>query len=185
MSHQQVHLPASRFSPPGLGGVPFPGFINTIRTLRLPAAHLAALRFLRLAIPYGTSCGSLPPVQDVKTGEPGGIRMRHPHDRALRWRRPDLPSSWGTPIVGLPRSQTPAGRWLLDPCKSTAWPPLLKRQRLPQGNFRSSIAWLSDSLSTLRWKSHPFTAQDSLPGAGQALLDGLDYPQGSDERFQR
>jgi len=30
----------------------------------------------------------------------------------------------------------------------------------------------------------PHPAQDSLPGAGQALLDGLAYPQGSFERFQ-
>jgi hypothetical protein len=29
----------------------FPGFVGTMRVLRLPAAHLAALRFLRLAIP--------------------------------------------------------------------------------------------------------------------------------------
>jgi len=28
------------------------------------------------------------------------------------------------------------------------------------------------------------TTQDSLPVAGSALPDGLDYPQGSDERFQ-
>ena len=31
---------------------------------------------------------------------------------------------------------------------------------------------------------YPTATQDSLPGAGQALLGGLDYPQGSDERFQ-
>ena len=73
MSHQRVHLPASRFSPPGPDGCPFPGFTNTIRTLRLPAARLAALRFLRLAIPAGTSRPSLPPAQDVKTGGPGGF----------------------------------------------------------------------------------------------------------------
>ncbi len=50
--------------------------------------------------------------------------------------------------------------------------------------FRRSIAWLSDSLSTLRDADYSNTTQDSLPVAGQALLDGLSHPQGSDERFQ-
>ena len=39
--------------------------------------------------------------------------------------------------------------------------------------FRRSIAWLSDSLSTLRSADYSNTTQDSLPVAGQALLDGL------------
>ena len=39
--------------------------------------------------------------------------------------------------------------------------------------FRRSIAWLSDSLSTLRNADYSNTTQDSLPVAGQALLDGI------------
>jgi len=39
--------------------------------------------------------------------------------------------------------------------------------------FRRSIAWLSASLSTLRSADYSNTTQDSLPVAGQALLDGL------------
>ena len=39
--------------------------------------------------------------------------------------------------------------------------------------FRRSIAWLSDSLSTLRSAGYPDPTQDSLPVAGQALLDGV------------
>jgi hypothetical protein len=38
----------------------FPGFVSTMKVLRLPAAHLAALRFLRLAIPRFHSLCSLP-----------------------------------------------------------------------------------------------------------------------------
>ncbi len=37
----------------------FPGFISTMRVLRLPAAHPTALRFLRLAVPRLHSLGSL------------------------------------------------------------------------------------------------------------------------------
>ena len=39
--------------------------------------------------------------------------------------------------------------------------------------FRRSIAWLSDSLFTLRSAGYPTTTQNSLPVAGQALLDGI------------
>jgi hypothetical protein len=39
--------------------------------------------------------------------------------------------------------------------------------------FRRSIAWLPDSLSTLRRVRYLTTTQDSLPVAGQALLNGL------------
>ena len=41
----------SRFPPPGRPGQAFPDFDGTIKTLRLPDAHFASLRFLRSAIP--------------------------------------------------------------------------------------------------------------------------------------
>lgn len=50
-------------------------------------------------------------------------------------------------------------------------------------SFRGSITRLRHWLSTLRSAGYPYTTQDSLPAAGQALPDGLDYPQGSIERF--
>ena len=49
--------------------------------------------------------------------------------------------------------------------------------------FRRSIAWLSDTLSTLRSADYSNTTQDSLPVAGQALLARAFHPQGSAERF--
>jgi hypothetical protein len=42
---------APRFPSPGSSRAEFPGFLGTIKALRLPAAHPAALRFLRLAVP--------------------------------------------------------------------------------------------------------------------------------------
>jgi hypothetical protein len=86
----------------------FPGFVGTMRVLRLPAAHLAALRFLRLAIPqrslvlFAPRRTSEPPRPGVgDPGSPAGISMR---------RQQDLPSSWGTSIIRLPCSKpTPAG----------------------------------------------------------------------------
>jgi len=46
------------------------------------------------------------------------------------------------------------------------------------------MAWRRSWLSTLRGVGHPTATQDSLPGAGQALLGGLGYPQGFSERFR-
>ena len=68
---------------------------------------------------------------------------------------------------------TPAGLFAPDRLGATAWPLVCKKQRLPRQVFRSSIAWLSDSLSTLRSAGCPDPTQDSLPVAGQALLDGV------------
>ncbi len=63
----------------------------------------------------------------------------------------DLPSSWGTSIVRLHMFQTDAGRTACTrPYGAAAWPLVIERQRLPRKVFRRSIAWLSDSLSTLR-----------------------------------
>ena len=68
---------------------------------------------------------------------------------------------------------TPAGLRAPDQYGAAAWPLVSEQQRLPRKVFRRSIAWLSDSLSTLRRAGCPATTQDSLPAAGQALPDGL------------
>ena len=68
---------------------------------------------------------------------------------------------------------TPAGLLAPDHYGAAAWPLVCEQQRLPRKVFRRSIAWLSDSLSTLRRAGYPATTQDSLPAAGQALPDGL------------
>jgi hypothetical protein len=82
-------------------------------------------------------------------------------------------------------SSTPAG--LHAPCRSgaAAWPPREERRGLPHWDFRSSIAAPQSSLSTLRMVGCPTATQNSLPAAGQALLGGLDYPQGFAARFRK
>ena len=87
----------------------FPCFHGIIKTLRLPAALLAALRCLRLAIPRSHSLVSLPGGRVHRRGLE--LVTRSPHRDCSR-RRQDLPSSWGTPMFRLPCSHpTPAGRW--------------------------------------------------------------------------
>ena len=73
---------------------------------------------------------------------------------------------------------------------AAAWPLVFQKQRLPRKVFRSSIAWLSDSLRA------PCAAgsasQDGLPRHHARLASGrwsgatgqAFHPQGSDERFQ-
>jgi hypothetical protein len=60
----------------------------------------------------------------------------------------------------------------------------LKRKRKLQREilFRGSIAWLLDSLCTLRSAGCPHTTQHSLPAAGQAL-PGEIISLGSNETF--
>jgi hypothetical protein len=68
---------------------------------------------------------------------------------------------------------TPAGLQALDQYSAAAWPLVCEQQRLPRKVFRRSIAWLSDSLFTLRRAGCHASTQNSLPAVGQTLLDGL------------
>ena len=68
---------------------------------------------------------------------------------------------------------TPAGLFAPYHYGAAAWPLDPQVQRLPRKVFRRPIAWLSDSLSTLRRVGYPDPTQDSLPVAGQALSGGL------------
>src|SRR6516225_44595 len=80
----------------------------------------------------------------------------------------------GEPQVSVRHVQsTPAGLLAPDQYSAAARPLVSEQQRLPRKVFRRSIAWLSDSLSTLRSAGCPRPTQDSLPAVGQTLLDGL------------
>ena len=68
---------------------------------------------------------------------------------------------------------TPAGPRAPDRYRAAAWPWVIERPRLPRGVFRRSIAWLPDSLFTLRRIGYPVSTQNSLPAVGQTLLGGL------------
>jgi hypothetical protein len=150
----------------------FPGFIGTMRVLRLLAAHPAALRFLRLAVPRLHSLCSL---LDGRVRRRGlELVTRYLHPGICRGNELDLPSSWGISLVRLHVfSPTPAGLLTPDHYGAAAWPLDPQVQRLPQLVFRRPIARLSDSLSTLRRVRCLTATQDSLPVAGQALPDGL------------
>jgi hypothetical protein len=133
----------------------FPCFNSTIKALRLPATRPAALRCLRLAVPRCcTRC----------------VRSSADECATKAW-------SWSPGISGRDFSEETTGppKFLGNPncpfahvpirrrqdClhqtvhSAAAWPLVEQRQRLPRKVFRRSIAWLSDSLFTLRRASYP------------------------------
>ena len=79
---------------------------------------------------------------------------------------------------------TPAGPRAPDHYSAAAWPWVIERPRLLRGDFRRSIAWLSDSLFTLRRTGYPVSAQNSLPAVGQTLLGGLSTRKVPTEGFR-
>jgi len=149
----------------------FPGFISTTRVLRLPATHLAALRFLRLAIPRLHSLSSLPDGRVHRQGLELIIRYLHPD---VAEEATGSPKFLGNLISVCTCSKpTPAGLLAPDRKVKQRGPWSSKGKGSHDWVFRRSIAWLSDSLFTLRSAGYPTTTQNSLPVAGQALLDGL------------
>jgi hypothetical protein len=67
-----------------------------------------------------------------------GLVTRYPLPGLLPWRRQDLPSSWGTPILVCPCSPTPAGRCVPDHNGTLAWPPCREiRRRRRQSTFEA------------------------------------------------
>jgi len=81
-------------------------------------------------------------------------------------------------------SPTPVGWVSLTFDETPMRPPLIQPRGLRRQYCRGSMAWLPNSLSTLRGAGHPYPTQDSLPAAGQALPDGIFTRRGSEERFQ-
>jgi len=123
--------------------------------------------------------GRAPP----RAGSPG---VGHPVPPAgmLSVETAGSPTFLGNPHCALALLSDPGGTDASGHDDAPARPPLCPRRRLPRSYFRGSITRLRHWLSTLRRPGHPDTTQDSLPAAGQTLPDGLDYPQGSNRRFQ-
>ena len=150
----------------------FPCFNSTIKALRLPAAPPAALRCRRLAVPRFHSLCSLLDGRVHRQGLELVTRCLRPGFCRGNDRTSQVPGEPQLSVCTCSKP-TPAGLLAPDHYGAAAWPLVEQKQRLPRKVFRSSIAWLSDSLSTLRRTGYPAATQDSLPAAGQALPDGL------------
>jgi hypothetical protein len=83
----------------------FPGVISTVRALRLPVRSTELLMFF--ASPLQPSPSSFAPMRPERSAGPGPVQARY------RWllsagHTQDLPGSWRTHPVPLPRSRIPA-----------------------------------------------------------------------------
>ena len=139
--------------------------------------------FRRTSFPsLGDTSGPLVVFAPWRTSGPPRPGVDHPVSPAgmLPRKQQDLPSSWGTSVIRLPCSKpTPAGLIAPDHKVQQRGPWSSKGRGSRDWVFRRSIAWLSDSLRApcAAWSASqgrlPDTTQDSLPVAGQALLDGI------------
>lgn len=113
--------------------------------------------------PWRTSAPPRPGVDNP--GSPAGILPR---------RQQDLPSSWGTSLIRLHMFQTDAGRTACTrPSSAAAWPLVIQEQRLPRLRL-STLNSMAFGLAVYASpRSLPHSTQNSLPVAGQALLDGV------------
>ncbi len=150
----------------------FPCFNSTIKALRRPAAILP--HFVSFAWQYLGCTRYFAPRRTSAPPRPGVGNPVSPTGNSPRSEQgsPKFLGNHDCPFAHVPirRRQDCLHQTITV---AAAWPLVIEGQRLPRKVFRRSIAWLSNSLSTLRDVSYPSTTQDSLPVAGQALLDGL------------
>ena len=145
---------------PSIGStrVVFPNFVGTIKTLRLPAVRPASLRCLRSAVPREHAAVFVSP--DVIACRTSGREFRLSLSPNAIFSDMETTGSLKLPgdlhclfahVPGLRRVEM-----ALANNAPLARPPLPARRRRPQlVVFRSSIAWLQDSLSTLRSIGYP------------------------------
>ncbi len=175
--------------PPVGSALPFPGSSEAsspastvLWRCATPCAPLAALRCLRLAIPCGVPVVLLPAVQDTKPRAWGS--KSGPHFRTLpQGGNQGLPGSRTTqrPFAlffdpGRTEHARPLRRVGMAPAMTTTKAPtIIQLSRL--NRTASGLAVYASS------RALPHATQNSLPAAGQALPDGISYPQGCYERF--
>ena len=152
-------------------------------TLRLPAAHLAALRFLRLAIPSFVPCSS-PPARDRAVDQPGvgkpGLQAgSHDGDGRVSQvpERPSCPCA-----LFLDPGRTEVRQAIAS---ASARPPLVSTTVAPASRrFRGSIARHWDSLSTLRSGGRPPPRKTRFRLLAKLCRAGFVNPQGCMKGFR-
>lgn len=142
-----------------------------MRVLRLPNAHLAALRFLRLAIPRLHSLGSLPDGRVRRLGLELVTRCLQPDVAEEATGSPKFLGNLNDPFAMF---QTDAGRTTCTrPIECSSMALGMQKAKAPTTGLSAlnSIAFGLAAYASPR--SLPSTTLDSLPVAGQALLDGV------------
>ena len=175
----------SRFPPRGPRRVASsPASVGTIKTLRFLAVHFASLRFLRSAIPREHTAVFVSSVVAACRTTDLELVTRYSGREWLPWKRQGLPSSWGTRMSICTCSSTPVGRAVPHQSGTPARSSLKRERRLQHAIlFRGSIAWLLDSLSTLRSAGYPKHHARLASGCRLHSAGWAEPTQGSDEKF--
>src|SRR5262249_45916483 len=101
------------------------------------------------------------------------------------WRPSGSPRFLGNPPVPMPCSSTPAGPDTPGPVRCAGTAPAMSTTKAPTTIHLSGLNGTAWGLAVYASSGRlPGPTPNSLPGAGQALPDGIGYPQGSSERFQ-
>jgi hypothetical protein len=159
----------------------FPGFHGTMR--RCDSLRTVTAGFLRVDPPLPLRLRRSSSLRSGPTPAWGqGARCGHPH--AASGGVAGRPKFLGNPPVPMPCSPTPAGP---EPPGLTVvgrGPPTYQTEGCPRvWQSRGSIARPKHSLSTLRNDPHGSPRKTRFRLPAQLYRVGLDYPQGSDERF--
>ena len=164
-----------------------PGFIGTTRTLRLPGhPSRRSFVFLRYGRYHG-GAGVFAPTRRPTRRRRAGVLLcgGHPCAAVIPWKWPELPSSRRTLLSPRTCSFDPGRTGRNSPCAPHPTRPRLReRPGLLRGFFRGSIAWLDDSLSTLRSMRLPAPHARLASGCWLSFAVRDLHPQGSTQRFQ-
>lgn len=161
-----------RFPPRGPLGRLFPRFDGTIKALRLPAAHPAAFRFLHLAVPRDHA--AFAPVVAARGNLGPGVGHPVSPSGLTSVETTGSPKFLGAPIPLCTCSQTPAGHGIPDRLRNACVAPAIGTTKAPTTTTLSRLNSMAFGLAAYVSRCWlPVTAQDWLPGAGQALLGGL------------
>jgi hypothetical protein len=161
-----------RFPSPGSSRVEFPGFSGTIKALRLPAAPPAALRFLRLAVPRDHARFA-PAAAACRDIGPGVVRPVSPAGKASV-ETTGSPKFLGNPDSRLHMFSDPGRPRRSRPVRNARVAPAVRTTKAPTTRTISELNSMAFGIAVYASQGRlPFLTQDSLPGAGQALLDGL------------
>ena len=160
----------------------FPGFNSSMKVLRLPAAHLAALRFLRLAIPRCHSLFSLPSGRVGRQGLELLTRYLRPGCCRGSNRISQVPGEPQSSVCHVPNRRRQDCLHQTIKCNSVALGH--RKAKAPTNGLstRNSMAFELAVYASQRGLPQHHARLTSSCWSGSTGRDS--HPQGSDERFQ-
>jgi hypothetical protein len=156
---------------------------QVLRRCATPCASLAGLGCLRPTIPCGAPEVSLPAVRDAQP-RAGGCSAGPPCRLLPQGGKQGLPGS-RTTHCPYALFFDPGGTERARPLRRAGMAPAMSTTKALTTIYLSRLNHTARGLAVYASSSaSPHPTQNSLPAAGQALPDGVKYPQGCYERFR-